>query len=153
CDPATDAGTAAGTAAREPATNETGRRSAAARAAEPAVDLRNPLQTSVFNVSCRSRALAAAKHSGSFTRSLAHNLNCVWDGPPRGEVMRLSRFAYAVPLFVIACEPAHVGDYAERVEDLTVCASGSTVEGIDVSIYQGTINWSQVAAAGKKFAV
>src|SRR5262249_31771669 len=27
-----------------------------------------------------------------------------------------------------------------------------TIEGIDVSIYQGTINWASVAAAGKKFA-
>jgi GH25 family lysozyme M1 (1,4-beta-N-acetylmuramidase) len=31
--------------------------------------------------------------------------------------------------------------------------SGSYLEGIDVSHWQGTINWSSVAAAGKKFAV
>src|SRR5215470_12245190 len=63
------------------------------------------------------------------------------------------RLASAVCLAVLGCEPAPAGDYAARTEDLTVCAGSSTVEGIDVSYYQGTINWSQVAAAGKKFAV
>jgi lysozyme len=35
----------------------------------------------------------------------------------------------------------------------TVCGSGSTVPGIDVSYYQGTINWASVKAAGKVFAI
>jgi GH25 family lysozyme M1 (1,4-beta-N-acetylmuramidase) len=34
-----------------------------------------------------------------------------------------------------------------------ICASGSTVEGIDVSRYQGTINWGGVGTSGKKFAI
>src|SRR2546425_966411 len=66
--------------------------------------------------------------------------------------MRLSYLACTLALAAAACEPASTGDYASRVEDLTVCAAGSTVEGIDVSYYQSTINWSSVAAAGKKFA-
>jgi lysozyme len=33
-----------------------------------------------------------------------------------------------------------------------VCAAGEVVEGIDVSMYQGTIDWSQVKAAGIEFA-
>lgn len=37
-------------------------------------------------------------------------------------------------------------------EEITVCADGTTVPGIDVSVYQGTINWAQVRAAGKRFA-
>ena len=56
-------------------------------------------------------------------------------------------------LFIVACEPADPGDLDTHIEDVTVCAAGQTVEGIDVSIYQGTINWSGVAAAGKKFAI
>jgi lysozyme len=36
---------------------------------------------------------------------------------------------------------------------LTVCAAGATVKGIDVSTYQGTIDWSKVAAAGIAFGV
>ena len=33
-----------------------------------------------------------------------------------------------------------------------VCASGAKTMGIDVSYYQGTIDWTRVAAAGVKFA-
>lgn len=35
----------------------------------------------------------------------------------------------------------------------TVCPGSTKVYGIDVSYYQGTINWSQVKAAGKQFAI
>lgn len=38
-------------------------------------------------------------------------------------------------------------------EASTVCAAGTVVYGIDVSSYQGTIDWSKVAGAGKKFAI
>ena len=33
-----------------------------------------------------------------------------------------------------------------------ICPSGSTLQGIDVSLAQGVINWNQVSAAGKAFA-
>lgn len=35
---------------------------------------------------------------------------------------------------------------------LKVCAGPTTVKGIDVSVYQGTVNWSQVKGAGVQFA-
>lgn len=35
----------------------------------------------------------------------------------------------------------------------TVCATGATVDGIDVSNYDGAIDWMKVAGAGKKFAI
>lgn len=38
-------------------------------------------------------------------------------------------------------------------QDLVVCAAGPTVQGIDVSIYQGTIDWAAVHHAGKEFAI
>jgi lysozyme len=44
-----------------------------------------------------------------------------------------------------------VGESARAVH--TVCAqSGSTVEGIDVSVWQGTVDWAAVSGAGIKYA-
>lgn len=43
-------------------------------------------------------------------------------------------------------------DYSALEQDTTVCGVGPTVKGIDVSYYQGTINWTQVAGDGVKFA-
>jgi lysozyme len=36
---------------------------------------------------------------------------------------------------------------------VVVCSGGSTVQGIDVSEFQGSINWGQVAASGRGFAI
>jgi lysozyme len=36
--------------------------------------------------------------------------------------------------------------------DVKVCAAGPVAEGVDVSVYQGTIDWGQVAHAGIDFA-
>lgn len=41
----------------------------------------------------------------------------------------------------------HVG------EEVTVCAAGTTVKGLDVSSYQGSITWASVKAAGNDFAI
>jgi lysozyme len=38
-------------------------------------------------------------------------------------------------------------------EPITICPSGTTLEGIDVSHYDGTIDWAQVKASGRAFAV
>ncbi|HYO52276.1 glycoside hydrolase family 25 protein [Archangium sp.] len=38
-------------------------------------------------------------------------------------------------------------------EMATVCAGSTVVRGIDVSYYQGTINWNSVKSAGKSFAI
>ncbi len=35
---------------------------------------------------------------------------------------------------------------------LTVCAAGATIQGVDVSVYQGTVDWTKVKAAGIDFA-
>ena len=37
-------------------------------------------------------------------------------------------------------------------EEVRVCPTGPVVEGIDVSVYQGTIDWTKVKAAGIQFA-
>jgi lysozyme len=66
----------------------------------------------------------------------------------------LRRFPCAVLLFgVTGCTVD--GDslpISTRSEAVRVCAAGEVVEGIDVSKYQGTIDWSQVKAAGIEFA-
>ena len=40
---------------------------------------------------------------------------------------------------------------AAAEQTLTVCPAGTTIPGIDVSKWNGTVNWSQVAAAGTGF--
>jgi len=57
----------------------------------------------------------------------------------------------AATLFVAACTgaPPPVGVAEDAV---TVCPGGSVVQGIDVSEFQGSINWTAVKNAGIKFA-
>lgn len=42
---------------------------------------------------------------------------------------------------------------ATTEDEIVVCAKGPTLEGIDVSYYQGTINWDSVKASGRAFAI
>ncbi len=61
--------------------------------------------------------------------------------------------ALFVATFLVACS----GEQGtEAVSDLqqeaTVCGSGPTVKGIDVSYYQGTIDWTKVKADGVQYA-
>ena len=48
--------------------------------------------------------------------------------------------------------PAGDGCIGSGSEALKTCAKGATVTGVDVSSYQGTVNWSQVKGAGRGFA-
>src|SRR5512140_432888 len=61
----------------------------------------------------------------------------------------------ALPFLMIACAPGDNGD-AEKVgnelDGLKVCPK-ATVEGIDVSEWQGNIDWKAVHASGREFAV
>ncbi len=41
----------------------------------------------------------------------------------------------------------------DAVTKARICATGETVEGIDVSYFQGKIDWSAVAASGRQFAI
>ncbi len=60
------------------------------------------------------------------------------------------RASFLFALLLLACEPPD--DQAVLFEELTVCADGPTVEGIDVSHWQGTIDWDAVKASGVRFA-
>jgi len=58
---------------------------------------------------------------------------------------------------VLACGDAPTDGNAEKTgwtsQPVTVCAGGSTVKGVDVSTYQGSINWSSVKGAGYDFGI
>jgi len=68
----------------------------------------------------------------------------------------LSGLLLAVVAFALAaCAPGgtpSAGDNAENQSD-ALCAAGATVEGIDVSEFQGNIDWGAVKASGRQFAV
>jgi MYXO-CTERM domain-containing protein len=65
--------------------------------------------------------------------------------------------AFASCLALLACgdEQRRAGDpaFGQMEQAARICAAGPTVEGLDVSVYQGAIDWDQVAAAGKVFAI
>ncbi len=50
-------------------------------------------------------------------------------------------------------EPEAEDEYAWIEQAVVACAAGPTVRGVDVSIYQGSINWNAVHADGWDFAV
>jgi len=58
--------------------------------------------------------------------------------------------------FLVGCAADSLTGADENVsvteQDATVCGVGPTVKGIDVSYYQGTINWTSVKNDGVKFA-
>jgi len=63
----------------------------------------------------------------------------------------------SLSLFLVACGgSAERGGFGESTRasgsDVTSCASGETVEGIDVSKWDGSIDWQAVKADGKAFA-
>jgi lysozyme len=49
--------------------------------------------------------------------------------------------------------PAPAGDLETVHQPARVCADGPTVDGIDVSFYQGVIDWNRVAQSSVKFAI
>lgn len=54
----------------------------------------------------------------------------------------------------VACGGAPTGgeNIGTSGEAVVTCASGSTVQGVDVSTYQGTVDWTSVHASGRDFA-
>lgn len=44
-------------------------------------------------------------------------------------------------------------EFDQLMQEQVVCARGATVPGIDVSFWQGTINWDQVRASGQRYAI
>ncbi|MFO0548830.1 MAG: GH25 family lysozyme [Polyangiaceae bacterium] len=78
--------------------------------------------------------------------------------------MALKRWSRALPITAAVllvgaagCAPSSdptIDEDAEETDDaLRVCADGPTVQGIDVSYWQGNIDWSKVGASGVDFAI
>ncbi len=69
--------------------------------------------------------------------------------------VRLSRILPAVMLFITACggSPENEPVYGEESEALTMCPGPNIVTGIDVSSWQGTIDWDKVKATNHQFAI
>lgn len=70
--------------------------------------------------------------------------------------LALSLSACGSPLGKDNIEEGTAGSSVESIqydEQATVCPGSSRVYGIDVSYYQGTINWTSVKNAGKQFAI
>ena len=75
--------------------------------------------------------------------------------PARSRVLALSLFTLAAacgPGPLNADEMGSTADVGEAVRGAQ-CPSGTTVPGIDVSVYQGAINWTAVKASGQEFAI
>ena len=64
----------------------------------------------------------------------------------------LSLTLLSAALLVVSCSSESSDRFQTREQCLSVCAQGPTLEGIDVSYWQGSINWDQVAADGISFA-
>jgi lysozyme len=58
----------------------------------------------------------------------------------------------AVAVAMLACQQP-LPDVGVVQEGVTVCPGGTTLEGVDVSTYQGTIDWTKVKASGRAFAI
>jgi MYXO-CTERM domain-containing protein len=67
---------------------------------------------------------------------------------------RLARRAapLALSLTALACAPDDAA-YESAIGEVTICGHGPTVEGMDVSQWQGVIDWSQVPSSGIRFAI
>jgi GH25 family lysozyme M1 (1,4-beta-N-acetylmuramidase) len=57
-----------------------------------------------------------------------------------------------VGLFVVACGGGANEKTGSTEDSISVCPGGATVEGVDVSEFQGNIDWGQVRASGRAFA-
>jgi lysozyme len=66
--------------------------------------------------------------------------------------MRLHRGLLALVPVLVACGSPGDDPLGTAQDAITVCAKGSTLQGIDVSHYDGTIDWAQVASSGRSFA-
>lgn len=62
------------------------------------------------------------------------------------------RTLLSLTFFGVGCAPLE-GDVAVSEHEITVCGHGPTVEGIDVSSWQGAIDWDAVGRSGIGFAI
>jgi lysozyme len=69
---------------------------------------------------------------------------------------RAAQVALVCATILAACAPEarDSNDNAgTETAPVRVCATGTTVQGVDVSVYNGTVDWAQVKASGRVFAI
>jgi GH25 family lysozyme M1 (1,4-beta-N-acetylmuramidase) len=66
--------------------------------------------------------------------------------------MRLA-IVYALAVFGCAETSEPISQLSDLDQSVTACGSGPTVKGMDVSYYQGTIDWATVKSDGVQFAI
>src|SRR5262245_30161382 len=65
-------------------------------------------------------------------------------------LVRVTTIALSIAWATASCAPVE----EQTIVEEAVCAAGATVEGVDVSIYQGShIDWHAVHASGRQFAI
>jgi lysozyme len=52
-----------------------------------------------------------------------------------------------------ACTGAPAGERLGTAREANVCASGATLEGVDVSVYDGAVDWAEVKSSGRAFGI
>lgn len=70
--------------------------------------------------------------------------------------MRASLLLFTATALLAGCSSSAPNDSSCSAADhsaLTVCAAGPTVKGIDVSTYQGQVNWTSAKSSGLAFAI
>ncbi len=67
-----------------------------------------------------------------------------------GVVVR--RALLGVPLLA-GCSAEVPGEPVGRLQQANTCATGATLEGVDVSVYDGTVGWAQLKASGRAFGI
>ncbi len=76
--------------------------------------------------------------------------------PSRAFVALSFPLAFAAASAFSACAPAPDGDpdnAGNQSDEVRVCATGTTVTGLDVSVYNGTVDWAAVKGSGRVFAI
>ncbi len=53
----------------------------------------------------------------------------------------------------VACSSSPDNTCSSTASALSVCAKGTVVKGVDVSVYQGNVNWPQAKSAGVEWAI
>jgi lysozyme len=70
---------------------------------------------------------------------------------PRGLATRRA-LVLCVPILA-ACSSERPGEPVGTAQQADTCATGATLEGVDVSVYDGTVDWAQLEASGRAFAI
>ena len=105
----------------------------------------------------RTSATSQFAPSKTYTRNPAHLATArallLWARMNANRAFAVAARVLAVALLVALPACTGTPPQVDYVEDaVTVCPAGAVVQGIDVSEFQGAINWSAVKAAGKQFA-